>query len=137
MKTEKFTAKSQEALNDAVKLAESFKNPAVEPVHLLVSLLQQADGLVVPALHKLGLKTGTLEDEASELVNREPQVSTPQDVTMTSAFKKLLDHAELEAKGFRDEFVSTEHFLLAMLDVDSSAQKLLKKSGVTRPALHK
>ncbi|MDZ4677606.1 MAG: ATP-dependent chaperone ClpB [Oligoflexia bacterium] len=136
MKTNKFTIKSQEALNDALSGAESSGNPAVDGIHLLSALLNQADGLVIPVLEKLQVNIANFKrDVESELVN-EPRVSgSGQNVNITSALKKVLSLAEKEALSFTDEFTSTEHFLLALTQVETSAQRLLKRHQVTTDKL--
>src|SRR4051812_20760028 len=128
MKANKLTLKSQEAINDAVKLAESRGNPAVDGIHLLSALLQQTDGLVLPILEKASVDTGALKSTVESELDKEPKVSGGENVTMTSALRKVFDTAEKEASRLGDEFTSTEHFLLGLLQVNSSAQRALKKN---------
>jgi ATP-dependent Clp protease ATP-binding subunit ClpB len=139
MKTNKLTVKSQEAINDTIALAESNGNPAVDCVHLLSVLLKQVDGLVVPTLDKMGVTTSSLQNDVETELANEPRVSGGQNVNITSALKKVFDLAEKEAKSFGDEFTSTEHFLLALIQVESSAQRLLRRHQInlekTRQAL--
>jgi ATP-dependent Clp protease ATP-binding subunit ClpB len=137
MKTNKLTTKSQEAINESVKLTENHGNPAVDGIHLLVALLTQNEGLVSPTLEKSGVNVQSLKVEAEQELAKEPKVSGSQNATFTSAMKKILDRAEKEAEALSDEFVSTEHFLLALLQVDTSALKVLKKFHVTVESVKK
>src|ERR1700683_809314 len=116
MKTNKLTTKSQEALNDAIHLAESHGNPAVDGIHLLVALLAQSEGLVNPTLQKAGVNLNSLTKDANAELEKEPKVSgSGQNVSMTSALKKILDKAENEAAQLTDDFTSTEHLLLGLV----------------------
>ena len=119
MRTDKFTVKSQEAINEALKLAENAGNPAVDCIHLLVALLRQSDGLIPPTLEKMGVNTPSLSREASAEMDREPSQSGGASPAPTSALKKVFDFAEKEAQRLKDDFVSTEHLLLALAQVSS------------------
>ena len=138
MKADKLTIKSQEAINDAMSLAESSGNPAIDPIHLLAALLKQRDGLVVPTLEKMNINIAKLLVDLSAELEKEPKISGGGvNVTMTSTLKRVFDLAEKEAAQLKDEFTSTEHFLMALIQVDSSAQKILKKQGCTLDGIKK
>lgn len=138
MKTEKLTIKSQEAINDAMSLAESSGNPAIDTVHLLLALLKQTDGLVIPTLEKMNVNVTSLQRDGLSELAKEPKVSGGGvNVSMTSALKKVFDQAEKEALALKDDFTSTEHFLLGLIQVESPVQKLLKKNGVTLDGIRK
>ncbi len=131
MKPSKFTTKSQEAVNEAISLAESHGNPAVDGIHLLVALLTQSDGLVIPTLERAEVNVAGLLSEAQAELEKEPTVSgSSKSGTITGALKKIFDAAEKEAAQFKDEFVSTEHLLLGLVQIETSAQKILKRNKV-------
>jgi ATP-dependent Clp protease ATP-binding subunit ClpB len=138
MKAGKLTIKSQEAINDAMSLAESSGHPALDPLHLLAALLSQKDGLVVPTLEKAGANVAKIQKTVLGEIQKEPKVSGGGvSVAMTSALKKVFDLAEKEAALLHDEFTSTEHFLLALLQIDSSAQRILKANEVSLESIKK
>src|ERR1700722_9522557 len=120
MRTDKLTVKSQEAMNEALKLAETNGNPAVDAIHLLAALLQQREGLVLPTLEKTGVNTAALRREVEAEVDREPKqtggTGTP---TTTSALKKIFELSEKESLRLKDDFISTEHLLLALTQINS------------------
>lgn len=135
MKANKFTVKCQEAINDALALAESNGNPAVDAIHLLQALLNQEGGLVTPILEKMGLDVPALKSDVQTELEREPKVSGGANVNMTSSLRKVFDLAEKEASRLGDEFTSTEHLLLGLLQGDSAAKRLLQKNGATIEAM--
>jgi ATP-dependent Clp protease ATP-binding subunit ClpB len=138
MKADKLTIKSQEAIQDTMSLAESAGNPAMDTIHLLASLTKQKEGLVVPTLEKMGLSVSAIQKDLLSELEKEPKVSGGGvNVSMTSALKRVLDQAEKEATLLKDEFISTEHFLLALMQVDSPAKRLLLKNGVTLDGIKK
>src|ERR1700677_2129629 len=106
MKANKFTTKSQEAIDAAINLAESHGNPAVDGIHLLVALLTQSDGLVSPTLEKAEVNLGDLLRDAENELEKEPKVSgSSKNGTITTALKKVFDQAEKEASQLSDDFV--------------------------------
>src|ERR1700677_1685756 len=138
MKANKLTTKSQEAINDAINLAEENGNPAVDGIHLLVALLKQGDGLVNPTLEKAGVNLNGLQSDAEKELEKEPKVSgSSKNGTVTSSLKKVFDQAEKEAAQLSDDFTSTEHLLLGLIEVSTSAQKVLKKYNVTVDSVKK
>ena len=97
------------------------------PPHLLAALLDQDDGVVVPVLQRLGVDPAAARAEAAEAIGKLPRLSgnTVPDIRPAKEFVWVLQQAEKEAGGLSDEYISTEHFLLALAD---------EKSGVSRPA---
>ncbi len=137
---DKFTVKSQEAIQAANDIASQNGNPEILPIHLLAALLQDREGIVVPVLTKLGVNTGTIEAQAADLIGRMPKVSGggAMQAHLSSAGQKLLDQATKEAERFKDEYVSTEHILLAMArEKGNEAYQLLVSSGATHDAILK
>src|SRR5665811_160876 len=137
MNPEKLTIKAQEAVAAAQKLAESQGQQQIEPEHLLLALLGQSEGIVVPILQKLGADPATITAELNEAVTSLPKVSgaPDQQAYISSGLKQLLDSGAAIANQLKDDFVSTEHLLLAAARVDGSAQLILKRNGVTEDRL--
>ncbi|MBM3270416.1 MAG: ATP-dependent chaperone ClpB [Candidatus Sericytochromatia bacterium] len=139
MRFDKFTYKAQEAFAEAQSLAESRSQQELLPEHLLLALLSQADGVVGPVLRKLEIDPARLAADVEAAVSRLPQVQGATGVYMSSALKQVLDKSFQEASGLKDDFVSTEHFLLALADeaAKGGAQALLRERGATRDKLLK
>jgi ATP-dependent Clp protease ATP-binding subunit ClpB len=118
MQADRFTVKSQEAVAAAQELARTRRNPEIAAAHLLVALLEQTDGLVVPILQKLGADTTTIAARANEAVATLPKLSGEgeEEPRMSSNLAAVLRKAETEMAARRDEYISTEHLLLALTD---------------------
>ncbi|MBV9212324.1 MAG: AAA family ATPase, partial [Actinobacteria bacterium] len=127
MQADRFTIKSQEALAAAQRLAGARRNPAVTPHHALAALLEQEGGIVVPVLQRAGADVEGVRRRANEALDKLPTVSGATEApAMDSATGKLLERADQEARGFGDEYVSTEHLLLALAadpQVDTGATR--------------
>jgi ATP-dependent Clp protease ATP-binding subunit ClpB len=134
----KLTQKSQEALHDAQTKALRFGHSDVDGEHLLLALLDQAEGLVPRLLETAGADPGRLHDAIEGDLKRRPSVSgpgvSPGDVRVTQRFSRILDAAEREANRLKDEYVSVEHLVLALIDEgpDTAAGRRLGEEGVTR-----
>ena len=136
---DKFTVKSQEAVQGASTLAGEHGNPELLPLHLLAALLEDRDGVIVPVLEKLGVPTAQLKGKVAESIGRLPKVSgSTNQPGMSNALQKALDQAAKEAENFKDEYVSTEHLLLALAEQkNDGAQLLLASFGATHEAILK
>ena len=134
MRYEKFTIKSREALADSQEAAEAAGHPEVVPMHLLAALLEQEDGIVVPIIRKLGGGVDRIKSAVDAELAKLPRVQGGN-VYMANAFREVLRKAQTEADGLSDEYVSTEHLLLALCDKGEAAAKLLSQQGVTRDAV--
>lgn len=127
----KFTDKSQEAIINAQMLASAYGQPNIEALHILLSLLQQNESLIKPILEKLRIDPEVIEDRTTKVIQRLPRVkinpsSGPiQAVSGTAETAMILERAQKEADGLNDEFISTEHILLALIGVPSPAQNVL------------
>jgi ATP-dependent Clp protease ATP-binding subunit ClpB len=133
MRLEKLTTKSQEALQQAQSLAEKRNHQAVDVEHLLFALLGQKEGVVLSLLQKLGGAVGALAESLQKALDRLPQITGGAGQTfITPRLKKLIESAEAEAEALKDEYVSTEHLLLAMVQDSGEAGRLLKQLGATR-----
>src|SRR5579884_3123798 len=136
---DKFTVKSQEAVQAASSLATENGNPELLPLHLLAALLEDKEGIIVPVLEKVGVPTSQLLSKAQEAIGRLPKVSGGGGQPgMSAALQKVLEQAFKEADNFKDEYVSTEHLLLALTQQkNDGAQLLLAAFGATHDAILK
>ncbi len=133
MRLDKLTTKSQEALQEAQGLAEKRNHQAIDVEHLLFALLGQKEGVVLALLQKLGVPLNTLTDKLQKALDRLPQVTGSAGQSyITPRLKKLIEASEAEAETLKDEYVSTEHLLLAMVQDSGAAGKILKESGASR-----
>jgi ATP-dependent Clp protease ATP-binding subunit ClpB len=132
---DKLTVKSGEAINEAVGLARRAGNPQVYDLHLLLALLSQDEGIVVPVLQKLGVSVTAVRENAEREAARYPKQSDAQP-NLSRELNQVFDRAEKDAKELGDDFVSTEHLLLALSDVKGTdSKRLLNESGATRENL--
>src|SRR6185436_5859085 len=104
---DKLTLKSQEALQAAQAHAQERNNPQVQPEHLLVALVQQKDGVVLPILQKLGANLQTLAQDLATAVSKLPGVQGQSEIYISPALNRVLEDALKEADQFKDEYVST------------------------------
>src|SRR2546430_14888945 len=127
MQPDRFTIKSQEAVAAAQRLASEGSNPEVAPPHLLLALLEQDEGVVVPVLQRLGVDAQDVRARAKEAIGKLPQLSgnSVPDVRPSSEFVWVLQQAEKESTGLGDEYISTEHILLALAESKSAVSDLL------------
>src|SRR5437016_3218722 len=112
---EKLTVKAGEALNEAVNAARRAGNPVAYDLHLLAALLEQDEGIVVPVLQKLGASVAALREQVLRGIDKYPKQSDAQP-TMSRELNQVFDKAESEAKSLGDDYVSTEHLLLALAE---------------------
>ena len=140
MQFDKFTIKSQEALNHCQKIAEQYAHQQIEPEHLLLAIIDQDDGIAPPLLGKLGTAPNHLKSELDTALRKIPRVSGSgiQQAYLSPVTGKILEKALNEAKQLHDEYISIEHILLSLCDThDTPAAKILKAHGVTRDSLFK
>ena len=128
---DRLTVKAGEAFNDSLERARRAGNPLVYDLHLLLALLDQDEGIVVPMLQKLGASVTAVREQAERESARYPKQSDAQP-TLSRELNQVFDRAEKQAKSLGDEFVSTEHLLLALADTPGTESKtLLKGAGAT------
>ena len=138
MDMNRLTQKSQEALHDAQTKALRFGHTEVDGEHLLLALLDQAEGLVAPLLARAGADPARLREELEAELGRRPRVSgpgmTPGQVRVTQRLSRLLDTADGEARRLKDEYVSVEHLVIALVEEgsQSASGRLLRDQGLTR-----
>jgi ATP-dependent Clp protease ATP-binding subunit ClpB len=135
MQPDRFTIKSQEAVAAAQALAAERRNSEVTPAHLLVALARQDDGLVVPILQKLGTDSSAITARAVQEVENLPKLAEATEVSPSSAFVKVLQQAESEMAKLGDEYISTEHILLALADKASGVADILPDRGSLEKAV--
>ncbi len=133
MKFDRFTVLSREALVAAQDSAQRRQNPELNPLHLLESLLAQEEGVVVPILRKLGVRPEVMLREVEQNLKTLPRVGGNASAPgMSQSFRLVLQNAQEEAEKLRDEYMSTEHILLALAGDAQKTGKLLAQAGVQR-----
>jgi ATP-dependent Clp protease ATP-binding subunit ClpB len=138
MQADRFTIKAQEAIAAAGQLAERRHNPQVTPEHLLAVLLEQDGGVVVPVLAKLGADAGALRGEVNALLDAMPTMTAGGEAAgPSSELVRVLREGEEEMRRLKDEYVSTEHLLLALAAHPSRAGDALRAAGVSKVNLEK
>src|SRR4051812_43203377 len=121
IKWEKLTVKSQEAVQSAVQNASENGNPEVLPLHLMAALLEDKEGVVIPVLEKIGVPVQQLLSNVNAAIAKLPKVQGGNQPGLAQATQKVLEQAFKEAENFKDEYVSTEHLLLALSKVKGDA----------------
>ena len=133
MNIQKFTQKSIEAINACEKLAYEYGNQEIEQEHLLVALLTQEDGLIGKLIEKMEINREHFTENAKRHLNARTKVSGAGQIYVGKDLNNVLIHAEDEAKGMGDEYVSVEHLFLSLLKYPNEAMKeLVKEYGLTR-----
>ena len=135
MDVNSFTHRAAEALASAQREARSNDHQRIEPEHLLVALLADPDGVVFPVVRRAGADPGMLKARAAEALDRILKVYGPEQETVASQLGRLIERARKEAAALGDQYVSTEHLLLALTEGLTAAAKLLTGAGVTREAI--
>ena len=128
---DKLTVKTQEAFQRANDLASEHGNPEVMPVHLLAALLEDREGIVVPLLGKLGVQAGAVQQASMREIEQLPKLGNASaQAHLADSTTGLLDQAFKQAANFKDEYVSTEHLLLAITQLKRDpARDLLAAAG--------
>src|SRR2546427_651460 len=138
MRLDKLTVKAQEALQAAQALASEHGHQSIEPEHLLHALVAQKDGVVAPILGKLGVRADPLASQVDAALEKIPQVRGGSGQYMGERLREALERAQKQAESMKDEYVSTEHLLVAIAqDRDGAASHALAAAGVTPDAIFK
>ena len=134
---DKFTVKAQEAVQRANDLASEHGNPELLPLHLLAALLEDKEGIVPPVLEKIGIGPQAVLSDIYKEIEKLPKISgSTAQAAISNETNKLLEQAFKEAANFKDEYVSTEHLLLAMTHLKrDAAQQILARHGATYDAI--
>ena len=142
---DKFTVKAQEAVQRANELASEHGNPELAPAHLLAALVEDREGIVAPVLEKIGIGPQAVLSDLYKEIEKLPKVSGSgaQQPSMSAQIDQVLEKSFKEADAFKDEYVSTEHMLLALTSLKRDlkhgdpAQELLARHGATHDAILK
>src|SRR5919106_3327140 len=133
MRLDKLTTKSQEALQHAQSLADKRNHQAIDVEHLLFALMGQKEGVALSLMQKLGVPVASLLDRLQQALDRMPQVTgATGQAYITPRLKRTIEGAESEAEALKDEYVSTEHLLLSMVQDTGEAGRILKELGASR-----
>ena len=139
MNFQKFTLKSQEAVQTAQDIASNYKNQSLEPIHLFAALVQDNEGVVPEMLRKMGVNTNFLKVKINEHIEKLPKIagSSSSGQYFSNTLGQVFDLALTEANSLKDEYVSTEHLLIALSEIKSSVAALLADQGVKRTEILK
>ncbi|HEY0809151.1 MAG TPA: Clp protease N-terminal domain-containing protein, partial [Longimicrobiales bacterium] len=136
LNSDRLTIKAAEAIQAAASEAQRRNNPAIEDLHLLSALLLQDETVVVPVLQKVGLNVTRLREQLSGALDRLPKQSGGSAPALSRELNKVLDAADKEARSLKDEYVSTEHLLIALAaQKGSTTRELLVSQGASADAL--
>ncbi len=136
MRPDKFTQKMQEALQAAQDGAAQFNQQEITNEHFLLALLDQSEGVTRPLLEKIGVPVSDLRGRLTQEIERRPRIQGGSyEQRIGNELRATIDAAEKEMSKLKDEFLSAEHYLLALADSKGAAAKLLKDAGVTRDKL--
>jgi ATP-dependent Clp protease ATP-binding subunit ClpB len=140
MQFQKFTIKSQEAVQTAQEIAASYNNQSIEPEHLLAALVQDSEGIVVSLLQKMGANLNFIKIKINEAIEHLPKITGAGggNQYLGSNLNQVFESALKEIQQLKDEYVSTEHLLLGLLESkQSSASKILRDQGITKEEIYK
>ncbi len=136
MRPDRLTIKVQEALEAAQKGAGERNHQEVDSLHVLLALLEESDGIIQPMLQVLGAAPGAVRKDVEAALDRKPEVKGVERLYVSDQLAKTLQAAEKESKNLKDDYISTEHVLLAMQeDASGEAAAILKRHGITRDNL--
>ncbi|MGB5012746.1 MAG: ATP-dependent chaperone ClpB [Pyrinomonadaceae bacterium] len=137
MRFDKFTIRGQEAVQEAIGIAEKGQNQQVEPEHLLAAMLEQKEGVVKPIFGKIGANAGAITGEINAAIEKFPKVTGGQQY-FSSRTNTIFQDAQKVAEKMEDEYMSTEHLLLSIAaEKEGDAGRILRSNGVTRDDLEK
>ncbi|HWD39962.1 MAG TPA: ATP-dependent chaperone ClpB [Fimbriimonas sp.] len=137
MRFEKLTIRAQEAFQEAHALAERFQHSNIEVEHLLLAMLQHGESVSKPLIQKIGADPGYIEAQVEQELERAPKVqgASTYGGTISTRLQQVFNAAFKVADKMQDEYVSTEHLLLALAEENGAAGKILRSAGVTKDAL--
>ena len=132
MNYEQMTLKMQDALQSASSLAQQRDHSEIGNEHLLYAMLNQKDGMIPPLVERIGLQPSSLQTNLENLLDKYPVVKGQTQMSLSSSAQKVLAKAEKEMASLKDQFLSTEHVFLSMIQADDNVGELLRKSGCDR-----
>ena len=135
MNSDRFTVKAQEAIQASDSIRHRYNHSQIEIEHCLKALLEQKEGVIPPLLDRLGADSNTLNRELDEMLATRPRVyGESTQAGLSAELSNILRQAEVEAEGLKDDYISTEHILLAILNAKVPVRELLQRHGVNRDA---
>src|SRR3982075_4492704 len=138
MRIDRFTSKMQEGLQEGQALASQMQHQEVMPEHLLLALLRQQDGLARPLLEKLNVRAPEVEGQLEQELARRPRISGATEQYISADLRNVLNQAETEMTRLKDEYLSVEHFIMALIDpAKTPAGRILQGLGVNRESVMK
>jgi ATP-dependent Clp protease ATP-binding subunit ClpB len=138
MRIDRFTSKMQEGLQEGQALASQLQHQELTPEHLLLAMLRQQDGLARPLLEKLNVRIPEVEGQLEQELARRPKVSGAAEQYINADLRNVLNQAETEMTRLKDEYLSVEHFILALIDPPRTpAGRILQALGVNRDSVMK
>ncbi|HDN65418.1 MAG TPA: ATP-dependent chaperone ClpB [Methanosarcinales archaeon] len=135
MQPDRFTLKAQEALQTAHGIATEYDHQYIDCEHLLLALLRDEEGLAPRILAKMDISPELLRGQLEQHLSEQPQVTGVTEIHITERFNSVLIAAEKAAKKLKDEYVSVEHLLIALIESDGACGRILKESGATKDRL--
>lgn len=133
MRYDKLTEKAQEAIQEAESIAHKYNHSAVDTEHLTAALLEQQDGVIPPLLNRLGISPKDLLLKITEKLNSMSKVyGDVSQLGLSPQLSRVIHQAEEEAKQLKDDFISTEHLFLGLMNVQSNTHKIIQSMGITR-----
>lgn len=135
MDQDKMTIKAFDALQEASSLARQNDHAEIGNEHILIAMLEQKDGIIPPLVERIGVNASALSSQARLLWNKIPRVSGGANLMLSNMAQRTLANAEKEMSRLKDEYLSTEHFLLAMTQNSDDVSALLKENGITQDAI--
>lgn len=137
--TNKFTVKAQEAVQSAIEIAQNYSNQVIEPAHVLAALVQEPGGTVDTLIKKAGGNTNSIKLKVNELIENLPKVTGAGigNQTLGNETAKFFDEADAKAKKLGDEYISSDHLLLALAESGSEAGRILRENGITHDVILK
>src|SRR5262245_36572112 len=134
---DKLTIKAQEALQRAQELAADRGNPQIEPLHLLAGLMAESDGIVRPIFDKIGANQAQLQRIIDSELSHLPKISGGASPQLSESLAKVIEAAQKQAETMKDDFVSTEHLLLSLAQLDPKVKNVLKLNAIDEGAILK
>jgi ATP-dependent Clp protease ATP-binding subunit ClpB len=134
MQLDRFTQKAQETILSAQRTAENLQSPVLDAEHLLAALLEPDDGIPAETLRRIGVDLPALRGEVASALSRRARIAGGS-LSLDPRAKRAIDRAEEEARRLNDEYVSTEHLLLGVIEAGGEGQQLLEKAGASREAI--
>lgn len=135
MNYDKFTVKMQKALEEAIGKANAANHSEVTPAHMILSLLEQSDGVLRPLFEKLGASSDSVASAMEAILNKLPKSYGETQKTFSRSMARILGACEKTAGEFKDEYVSAEHFLLSLLTDECEEKDALEKLGIDRSSV--